>query len=599
MAGNVNFVPMSSYDLEGQEIARRRKMAEMLQAQSMAPIEQQSVGGMVAPFSVTQGLAKLLQGYSARKGQEAADEESKALGTRYQADLTNTLQRAQEAMTGAPATVAEDAMGNGSAIPERKPDRNAYISALMAHPATMPLALQAQQKEIERQAQAAQLAQILGMGNQATNPGAGAALAAEQAAGGAAGPTTAAAARLPAAPGPVGTGMGQVSPQAIALMLQGGPLAEIGKTMQAAQGEANKPIAARENAPIVVPDGQGGFRVAFSPAPKLDQGMTYDFGNRSVSVAPGFIPSMTAIEGARTGAVEAAKAPYQLVDVPQSDGSTRRVPLPQAQQMLGGGAAQPMTQPAGRAAPDARFQGMGDPRNDAGRAQILAREVADQASRGAVDPALRREVEQFNRGRPAASQVPLPSSGQAPVVGRTPTAAEKAAQENTAIADRERMQMEGKRTFNMTGLSDLINTADGILSGTAGRNGQRSASPTSSAIGSAVDTAAGWFGAAPPGAAQADQLRAIAGALTAKMPRMEGPQSDKDVQLYKEMAGAVGDATLPIARRKAALGVVRQLWQQYEGQQPRSTLTAPPDPVVPSRQPAAPASGGKRITVDW
>lgn len=592
MAGNVNFVPMSTFDLEGQEIARRRKMAEMLQAQGMQPVEQQSVGGMVAPFSITQGLAKMLQSYSGRKGQEAADDAQRALGQKYQSDLSATLQRAQDAMTGAPETVSEDAAGNGSVVPARAPNRQAYVNALMAHPATQQMGMQVQMKEIERADQARELAQILGMLG-GPNPGATNALAAEQAAGGAAGPTTAAAARLPAVPGPVGTGMGQVSPQAIALMLRGGPMAEVGKAIQSAQGDANKPIAARENAPIVVPDGQGGFRVAFSPAPKLDQGMTYDFGNRSVSVAPGFIPSMTSIEGARTGAVEAAKAPYQLVDVPQSDGSTRRVPLPQAQAMLGGG---PAPAPAGRAAPDPRWQQTGDPRNDAGRAQILAREVADQASRGQVDPALMREVEQFNRGRPAASQVPMPATGPAPVVGRTPTTAEKQAQENAGVADRERMQMEGKRTFNMTGLSGLIDTADSILSGKAGKDGGKSTAPTASAIGSAVDTAAAWFGAAPPGAPQADQLRSIAGALTAKMPRMEGPQSDKDVQLYKEMAGAVGDSLLPIARRKAALNTVKQLWQQYEGVQPRSGLTAPPDPVV--RQPQQ-SSGGRRVTVDW
>jgi len=51
--------------------------------------------------------------------------------------------------------------------------------------------------------------------------------------------------------------------------------------------------------------------------------------------------------------------------------------------------------------------------------------------------------------------------------------------------------------------------------------------------------------------------------LTAKMPKMSGPQSDKDVQLYREMAGRVGDETVPIAERQAALDTVEQIQARY------------------------------------
>jgi hypothetical protein len=79
-----------------------------------------------------------------------------------------------------------------------------------------------------------------------------------------------------------------------------------------------------------------------------------------------------------------------------------------------------------------------------------------------------------------------------------------------------------------------------------------------------VDMAGRLIGYAPPGAREAAQLEAVGGALVAKMPRMEGPQSDFDVQNYRAMAGQVGDKTLPIATRKAALDEVKRLWAKYD-----------------------------------
>jgi hypothetical protein len=68
-------------------------------------------------------------------------------------------------------------------------------------------------------------------------------------------------------------------------------------------------------------------------------------------------------------------------------------------------------------------------------------------------------------------------------------------------------------------------------------------------------------------AAQADaQLKVLQGAMVSKMPKMSGPQSDKDVLLYREMAGQIGDPTVPVAQRRAALQTVRDLQRKYLGQ---------------------------------
>lgn len=123
-------------------------------------------------------------------------------------------------------------------------------------------------------------------------------------------------------------------------------------------------------------------------------------------------------------------------------------------------------------------------------------------------------------------------------------------------------KMENTRQFGMSGIGATIQQAEDILKGASG-----GALPTNSTVGNVIDVAGGVFGISPSGAKEADQLKVLGGALVSKVPRMQGPQSDKDVALYKEMAGRVGDATLPRERRLAALGIVKQIYAKYEGQQ--------------------------------
>ena len=58
-------------------------------------------------------------------------------------------------------------------------------------------------------------------------------------------------------------------------------------------------------------------------------------------------------------------------------------------------------------------------------------------------------------------------------------------------------------------------------------------------------------------------LDVLAGSLIAKMPKMSGPQSDKDVMLYKAMAGNLNDPTLPEEAKRAAMDTLRKLNQKY------------------------------------
>lgn len=86
---------------------------------------------------------------------------------------------------------------------------------------------------------------------------------------------------------------------------------------------------------------------------------------------------------------------------------------------------------------------------------------------------------------------------------------------------------------------------------------------TSSYAGAGIDQVARIVGASTAGGEAAAQLKVLQGQLVAKQPKMSGPQSDKDVQLYREMAGQIGDPTLPESTRRAALQTIRKLSQKY------------------------------------
>jgi hypothetical protein len=141
-----------------------------------------------------------------------------------------------------------------------------------------------------------------------------------------------------------------------------------------------------------------------------------------------------------------------------------------------------------------------------------------------------------------------------------------------------------RRAFNMAGIGGVIQKAEDLLGGKQ--------KPTGSGFGSLVDTVTGFVGVSPAGAKEAQQLKAVAGALTSKMPRMEGPQSDADRKQYEQMAAMVGDDTVPVDRRQAALKVVKDLWQKYE--------KLNPDAFAPGALPSAPPGAAPNVrVVDW
>lgn len=225
--------------------------------------------------------------------------------------------------------------------------------------------------------------------------------------------------------------------------------------------------------------------------------------------------------------------------------------------------------------------------------------LANQLAQAGFDP---DKIDAFlaNRGRMAEQQRPAPQ-GMNPFAGPTPQekayatevgqqraqldvlpqrgaleaqiAAMKAKAEADAKAAAERDSQVATKAVDAQRTLGLLGEAERLLPLSTG-----------SSAGNVVDSVAGAFGYSTPGAQAIAGLQTIAGQLTSSMPRMQGPQSDKDVQLYKQMAGDLANPNLPVQTRMAALQQIRRLNQKYAGQQAQQP-----------RRPAA--SGGWKIEV--
>jgi hypothetical protein len=101
---------------------------------------------------------------------------------------------------------------------------------------------------------------------------------------------------------------------------------------------------------------------------------------------------------------------------------------------------------------------------------------------------------------------------------------------------------------------------------------------TGSYGGYVADQAARIFGASTDGAKATAKLKALQAALMLKMPRMEGPQSNLDVQLYREAAGQIGDPTVPADTKLAAVQSIRSLNEKYAGVAPSGGAKPPSGP---------------------
>lgn len=108
------------------------------------------------------------------------------------------------------------------------------------------------------------------------------------------------------------------------------------------------------------------------------------------------------------------------------------------------------------------------------------------------------------------------------------------------------------RAFNADNINDILDIAEPLID-----------EATGSGTGAARDKLASFFGVSTTGAQATAQLLPLQAAIMLNQPRMEGPQSDRDVQLYREAAGQLGDPSVPRETKKAAIVTIRRLQDRY------------------------------------
>lgn len=121
---------LDEYGADISQIARRRKLADMLQSQSMQPIENQQTGRFATPISPFQGAAKMAQAYVAAMGGRQADEQERELGTQMQGRRSSLLAKAMSQAQGTPARMDEDAAGNAWGTPAQAGDTRGAMQTL-------------------------------------------------------------------------------------------------------------------------------------------------------------------------------------------------------------------------------------------------------------------------------------------------------------------------------------------------------------------------------------------------------------------------------------------------------------------------------------
>jgi hypothetical protein len=281
--------------------------------------------------------------------------------------------------------------------------------------------------------------------------------------------------------------------------------------------------------------------------PDPSKGIGFQGGR--VAVLPGAAESQAALTAATEGAKAQAAAGYDLTKVVGPDGAERYVTRSQAVQAAGGGSApRPMQrQPSAGAA-------------DADRFAILTQELAkaEQTGNQRDAAALRNEIARLSpEARTAASPSGLAVQGPYQASPTTAQAADAAGAKVKAEAD-ARAQAERE-----AGAAKKATTAKDMLGMVSQARELLKQGPTSSGVGAAVDAGLGLVGKSTQGADVAARLDTISGWMVNNVPRMEGPQSNFDVQNYRTMAGIVGDRSKPISQRMAALDTLETLQNKY------------------------------------
>ena len=170
------------------------------------------------------------------------------------------------------------------------------------------------------------------------------------------------------------------------------------------------------------------------------------------------------------------------------------------------------------------------------------------------------------------------AAGQGAIAGRKSDATARATAGVTAETE------ASKKTEKAANVADLANEANMLLDKASGSYGGAAVSFGKRAVGYSDETT------------QANKrLALISGWMVSNVPRMEGPQSNFDVQNYQKMAADVGDVTIPIEDRKAALATLLDLQRKYSSNLRANTINQSDRRFNEQSVPSVPARSGGQI----
>jgi hypothetical protein len=213
------------------------------------------------------------------------------------------------------------------------------------------------------------------------------------------------------------------------------------------------------------------------------------------------------------------------------------------------------------------------------RAGIIPEEYQDAIIKKATtiapvyDPVTKQLIyaggEGFNAPTINSGGVVIPSE-----YANNPAAAQVFIETNAKLAA-ERGGEVSKKETGASNMLDLIDEARTLLPLATSGKLETMAKEAAQAVGYSTD------------ASQADaQLKVIGANLTSNIPRMEGPQSDKDTQMYREAASDVANTLLPAGDRMAALKILEKIQKKYAG---KGFVTA--EPITSKYQEGQTATG--------
>lgn len=275
--------------------------------------------------------------------------------------------------------------------------------------------------------------------------------------------------------------------------------------------------------------------------PKLGEGIQLQ--NGVASAVPGYAGANAEIEGAKAHATAGAQAGYDMVKVDTPAGPVMMTRAQAAQQAGGGQPAAPI-----------KFTASNGVSLDFTR--MTPQQVYDAAAKS-KDPAMLQAFNEWaGQGKPQMPGIQLQSDvDRERQLGQVRS--EQEVEKNRLLAAQSPEAQQ--KLIDAGSVLSLLDMADPLLKDSTG-----------SSVGALRDAALGTVGLSTKAGQSAAQLAAIGGALVSKMPKMSGPQSDKDVLLYKEMAGRIGDPSVPSATKAAAAKIIREINQKYLGQNANS-----------------------------